>query len=211
MYEAHDDGKFGGRPVDFRGTKKRPLSQMSAEALAAACTYVEYASVHLRGVLFRAKTRTRLSTTDNTGVMLPVADLVIAPAAASDIDSDDEPIGNKRRRLNGQAPVPQPDEQPVLYGRLQRIIAFQPPGVINPIVVFQVEWFDNNGTVMGGRVPRVKQNPDSAHNRYYGFTLANKFYAQNVVFWPEDLRKPMDDSYLAIYRGTQSRPLDRGE
>ena len=61
---------------------------------------------------------------------------------------------------------------------------------------------------MNGRLPVVRADPAYSWNTTFHFDLISKIYAQNVVFWPLDIRNPGSD-FAAVYRGGLSRPLDR--
>jgi hypothetical protein len=94
------------------------------------------------------------------------------------------------------------------FGRIQRIYDLDVDGIY-PLPIFEAEWFDLAGSLYNGRMPKVRVNPGSAWNRTNRYELMSKIWCQNVVFWPANMGAPNNLDFLAIYRHSENRPLDR--
>jgi hypothetical protein len=65
------------------------------------------------------------------------------------------------------------------------------------------------GTLCAGRMPKVRLKPNSAFNKNNRFEFLSKAWCQNVCFWPASMMEANPTEFLAIYRHSKNRILDK--
>jgi hypothetical protein len=58
-------------------------------------------------------------------------------------------------------------------------------------------------------MPKVRLDPGSAWNEHNRYEFLNKVWCQNVVFWPATMGQVNPVEFLAIFRHSKNRNLDR--
>jgi hypothetical protein len=117
--------------------------------------------------------------------------------------------GESKKRVSDNSGIsfPQPMDDGstgCAYGVITDILCHQLPGT-EPRYAARLHWYDTGPKLYGELQVVEKQAAGSEDNRLFGCMWLRDAYAQNVVFWPKNLRKPRDKSMIAIYRGSRHR------
>jgi hypothetical protein len=99
-------------------------------------------------------------------------------------------------------------KQKVAFGVIQRMFKHCITEGAASRILLEVDWFDTGGNEFDGEMPLVKPNPRSQWNKHNRYAFLSHAYAQNVVFWPRDLKYPNSPLKCAIWPRNGHRPLD---